>query len=691
MMRRIWLSLLLLAATLAPATAQIDRLPKVHARFVAEHDAVAPGGTVTVALEEDIRPGWHTYWSNPGDAGAPTEIHWTLPPGWRADAIQWPAPQRQPVGPLMDYGYEGKLWLLVDLHAPPDAKPGDMAKLSAAAQWLVCAQVCIPEDATLGLTLFIDAKPPAPDAVAAERFAAARAKIPTPSPWPIRYALAGDLKLYVMAPALASAARPVEAQFFPAQAGEVQDAAPQTLGFAEAGLVLAMQPGKKIAGLGALDGVLVLTSADKSVQALQVHAAPGVVPSAKFGGGGELSLLLALLFALLGGLILNVMPCVLPVLAMKALAVASHAGAHRSHARAEAFSYCAGAVLSFVAFGLVIVALRAGGAAIGWGFQLQEPIVVAALALLIFAVGLNLSGVFEVNAITAGDELTRRNGNIGAFFTGVLAVAVAAPCTAPFMATAIGYGFTQSPPVVLAVFAALGLGFALPFLLLGLVPALHRLLPKPGPWMVRLKHILALPMYAAAGWLLWVLAQQVNHNGLLAALFATAALGVALFVWGATRVSADWTRRVGTILTVLSLAVAVYALTFVARDKAPAPAQTQFAGMKSEPYSAARLNDLRKAHRAVFIDATASWCITCLVNEEAALSRPAVRAAFADKHIVLLVADWTNRNPEITALLEAHDRSGVPLYLYYAPGAAEPKVLPQILTEGIVLPALDTK
>ena len=690
MMRGIWLFFVLLAAMAVPAAAQIDRLPKVHARIVSEHDAVAPDGTVTVALEENIRPGWHTYWSNPGDAGAPTEIQWTLPSGWRADAIRWPYPQRDPVGPLMDYGYEGTVWLLVDLHAPPDAKPGEEVKLSAAVQWLVCAQVCIPEDATLGVTLFIDPKPPAPDAVSAEKFAAARAKIPAASPWPMRYALAGDLKLYVKSPALSSTARPVEAQFFPAQPGEVQDAAPQTLGFAKDGLVLAMRPGKKAAKLSALDGLLVLTSADKSVQALQVHAAPGTVPPAKFGGG-DLSLLLALLFAFLGGLILNVMPCVLPVLAMKALAVASHAGAHRGHARAEAFSYCAGAVLTFVAFGLLIVALRAGGAAIGWGFQLQEPIVVAALALLIFAVGLNLSGVFEVNAITVGDDLTRRNGLVGAFFTGVLAVAVAAPCTAPFMATAIGYGFTQSPPIVLAVFASLGLGFALPFLLLGLAPALHRLLPKPGPWMLRLKQILALPMYAAAGWLFWVLAQQVNRDGLFAALFAAAALGVALFVWGATRTAAEWTRKAGTILSVLCLAVALYALTFIAGDKAPAPAQTQFAGMKSEPYSAARLNDLRNAHRAVFIDATASWCITCLVNEEAALARPTVRTAFANKHVALLVADWTNRNPEITALLEAHGRSGVPLYLYYAPGATEPKILPQILTEGIVLQALDTK
>ena len=688
MMFRIWLFLLFAAASLAPASAQIDQLPKVHARFVSEHDGVAPGGTVTVALEENIRPGWHTYWSNPGDVGQPTEIKWTLPPGWKADPIQWPYPRREPVGPLMDYGYEGKVWLLADLHAPADAKPGDVAKLSAAVQWLVCAEVCVPEDTTLGLTLYIDAHPPSSDAIAAEQFASARAKIPVISPWPMRFALAGDLKLYVKAPALASTARPVAAEFFPLQSGEVKDAAAQTLHFADDGIVLVLQPGA--AKLRALDGILVLTSPDRSVQALRVHAEPGAVPSPS-GGAGEVGLALALFLAFVGGLILNVMPCVLPVLAMKALAVASHAGPERGRARAEAFSYCAGAILSFVAFGFVIVVLRAGGAAIGWGFQLQEPLVVAALALLIFAVGLNLSGVFEVNPITAGDSLVRRGGNVGGFFTGVLAVAVAAPCTAPFMATAIGYGFTQSPPVVLAIFVALGLGFALPFLLLGFAPGLHRILPKPGAWMLRLKQILALPMYAAAVWLVWVLAQQVNYGGLITALAAFAALGFALFVWGTTRIGADWKRHAGTFLALAGLAGTVVALSFVERAQAPAPSPSQFAGMRAQAYTPQLLEKLRTQHRAIFVDATASWCITCLVNEEAALSRPAVRKEFADKHVALLVADWTNRNPQITALLEAHGRSGVPLYLYYPPGTPEPKILPQILTEGIVLQALASK
>ena len=684
-MRRTLLLLLALFALPVSATAQIDRLPKVHVSLISDRDMVRPGGTLTVAIEQDIRPGWHTYWSNPGDAGTPTEIKWTLPPGWQASAIQWPYPQREPVGPLMDYGYEGKVWLLVDLTAPADATPGKV-EVTALVQYLVCREICVPEDANAALTLFVDPAAAGPDAVSTEQFAAARAKLPAPSPWPMHYALNGDLRLYVQAPALTGAAKPVEAQFFPTQSGEVDDPKPQTLGFAEDGIVLRLTPGVRMKQFETLDGVLVLTSTDKSVQALQVHAKKGPVPAVSFAEGGEIGLVLALLFAFVGGLILNIMPCVLPVLAMKALALAGHAGADRRHARAESFTYSAGAVVSFVALGLLIVALRTGGSAIGWGFQLQEPVVVALLALLMFAVGLNLSGVYEVEAVTAGDTLARRGGLAGAFFTGVLAVAVAAPCTAPFMAAAVGYGLTQSAPVVLAVFAVLGLGFALPFLLLGLWPAMHRILPKPGPWMVRLKHILAIPMYGAVLWLLWVLAQQVDRTGLIAALVGLIALGLALGVWNATRLKSTWPRTIGKVFALVALAATFYAVSIVGVALPPAPAEAaSHAGMKSEPYSAVRLEELRGEKRAVFVDATAAWCITCLVNEEAALSRPAVRQAFAEKNIVFLVADWTNKNPAITALLDAHGRSGVPLYLYYAPGAEKPVILPQLLTEGEVL------
>ncbi|HXL98512.1 MAG TPA: thioredoxin family protein [Rhizomicrobium sp.] len=671
-----------------PAAAQIDAAPKVQARLVGETGEAAPGGTLSVALEQDIRPGWHTYWLNPGEAGLPTTIEWSLPAGWHAGAIQWPYPKRLPVGPLMDYGYEGKPWLLSAIAVPKDAAPGMIVTLKAHASWLVCQNVCVPEDQTLSLPVSVSTAPAAPYATVEEQFAAARAKIPAASPWPVSFHAGGDLDLYVASPSLAKA-QLTDATFFPSSEGVVTGMAPQQIGTAATGMVLRLKPGNKAAGAKMLSGVLVLTSADGSVQALSVDAKPGAVPPAQFGGAaGDTSLALALLFAFLGGLILNLMPCVLPILAMKALAIASKAHGDKREAAREGFAYGAGAIASFVALGLAIVALRAGGAAVGWGFQLQEPAAVAAFALLIFAVGLNLSGVFEFANVTAGDALTRRGGVTGSFFTGVLAVAVAAPCTAPFMAAALGYALTQSAATSLLVFLALGLGFALPFVLIGLSPRLLAFLPKPGGWMLRFKQLLAFPMYGAAAWLVWVLTQEAGSTGLVAILAGMIALAFAAWSWSASREADGAWRTVGGVFAGLGLIAALAVLPLIHGD-APvaAPAAGSGSGLASAPYSAAHLAQLRAAKQPVFVDVTAAWCITCLVNEKVALSGAAVRAAFARKHVTYLVADWTSRNAEITALLEANGRSGVPLYLYYAPGA-DAAVLPQVLTEGDVLKAI---
>ena len=675
-MKRLILFLLLLAA---PAWAQPEPGPKVHARLVAEDKGVAPGGTVTVALEEKIAPSWHTYWKNPGDAGAPTEIEWTLPPGWKAGAIQWPRPKRLPVGPLMDYGYEGTPWLLSNLTAPADAVAGPVV-IKAHASWLVCQQICIPEDATLTLNLNVGAG--GHDPAVAKDFAAARALLPVASPWKVNYALGANLDLYVAAPALA-ASHPATADFFPATSGIIKNAAPQLVGYAKDGMVLRLSPGQKVGGT--LQGLLVLTGTDGSTQALEVSVPPGPVPSVEFAApaaaaSGDLSLWLALAFAFLGGLILNVMPCVLPILAMKALALADHG----ARGRGESFAYAGGAILSFAALGLSVLLLRAGGDSVGWGFQLQSPIAVAGFALLVFAVGLNLSGLFEVGSITAGEGLASRGGSVGAFFTGVLAVAVAAPCTAPFMAAALGYALTLSAPVALLVFIALGVGFALPFLLLGLWPRALTFIPKPGPWMLTFKQFLAFPMYGAAAWLVWVLAQEAGPNGVVIILSAFIALALALWLWGVTR-DMQRGRIIGGAVALLIFLAGLYGVSQLRQATAAPAAQATKLG---EPFSAAKLASLRASGRPVFVDATAAWCITCLVNEDAVLSRDSVKGAFASKNVAYLVADWTNQNPEITALLKENGRSGVPLYLYYAPGAATPKVLPQILTEGVVLDAL---
>ncbi|MBV9541968.1 MAG: thioredoxin family protein, partial [Alphaproteobacteria bacterium] len=444
-----------------------------------------------------------------------------------------------------------------------------------------------------------------------------------------------------------------------------------------------------------LNGVLVLKSADGSTQAIDIVAKPGAVPAVEFAAPatqeGGTSFGLALVLAFIGGLILNLMPCVLPVLAMKAFALSSLAGRDRSEAVRESLAYGVGAILSFVALGGLLVALRAGGQAIGWGFQLQEPIVVALFALLMFGVGLNLSGVYEIAGFGGGDALTRAGGGAGSFFTGILAVAVAAPCTAPFMAAALGYALTQSAAVALAIFLALGIGFAAPFVLIGVSPMLMRALPKPGAWMIRLKQALAFAMYGTAAWLVWVLAQQAGANAVAAALAAMVAAGFAAWIWGISRHFSPRGRGVGALITLIAMVAALSALWFI--KSAPAAANTASAvnvtGLPSESYSADRLAKLRAENRAVFINATAAWCITCLVNDEAALSGSKVHDAFAAKHVAYLIADWTRRDPAITALLSEHGRSGVPLYLYFAPGAPSPKVLPQILTEDDVLAALD--
>jgi thiol:disulfide interchange protein DsbD len=689
----------------APAFAQSGALPdaepKVNASFIAEHPAVTPGGKVTIALRELIRENWHTYWVNPGDSGAPTIINWELPEGWTAAAPQFPYPERIPVGPLMNFGYENEVVLLSDLTAPANAAPGQTVTLEADVMWLVCSDVCIPEETHLSLPLNIAADAPPPSAENAELFAAARAKLPHASPWKARYQVSDTrFGLLIEAPELASA-RPKSAVFYPYTDGMVQPAAPQSAGTASGGLVLQSAPGWKMttaekrSAVENIKGILVLTGADGRVDALDLEALPGPVPAAMVAlvGDSNLGLLTAMLFAALGGLILNLMPCVFPVLSMKALALAAKRDAPEK-ARALALAYGTGVLMSFAALAVLLIALQAGGAAVGWGFQLQQPLFVTLLALLMFAIGLNLSGLYEIGGGTlagAGEKLTRSSGATGSFFTGVLAVVVATPCTAPFMGAAMGYALTQNAGFALAVFLALGVGFALPFVLLGVFPRALRILPKPGAWMTSLRQIIAFPMYGAAIWLVWVLSLQTGSEGLLVALASALALAFGLWALGRAQASDGSARRAGFATAAIAVLGAAALTSYAGTFSPPAVAAPQAAAESAiayEPYTAARLEALRAEGRPVFINATAAWCITCLVNERVALSGDDLKNEFEQKKVAALKADWTNQNLEITALLSSQQRSGVPLYLYYAPGAQAPVVLPQILTESIVLAAL---
>ncbi len=670
--------LLLLAAL--PAAAQ--PAPKVQAELVTERAYVQPGGTVRVALHETIRPGWHTYWVNPGDSGEPSRLEWKLPPGWKASDIAWPYPKRLPVGPLMNFGYEDEVLLPVTLTAPADAKPGDTVTLTAHATWLVCEEVCIPEEADVSADIVIGPQ----DGAADPLFARWHERFPRPSPWPARYqAGEKDFRLFVDSPQIAGA-NAASVAFFPLTDGYIANAAPQTASAADGGLLIATTSGWKLdtqakrAKAAAVGGVLVLQDAGGETRALQFSAAPGSVPAAPASGIG---LLEALIFAFLGGLILNLMPCVLPILSMKALALAGKGGGARGEALRDSLVYALGVILSFAAFAIALLALRAGGEAVGWGFQLQEPIAVAAFAALMFAIGLNLSGLYDVPGFGGGGSLAARGGAAGSFFTGVLAVAVAAPCTAPFMGAAMGYALTQSAAVSILVFLSLGAGMAAPFVLLGAVPALRRWLPRPGAWMETLRQVLAFAMYATAIWLVWVLAQQSGADGVLYVLVAALALGFALWAYGRRQ------RGAGRVWLVLGLLGALGAFAALATIRGGEPSAVQNAGpIPHEAYSAERLAALRAEKRGVFVNATAAWCITCLVNEKVALSTPGVAAAFKNGKIAYLKADWTNRNSAITELLQSFGRDGVPLYLYYAPGARSAVVLPQILTEGIVTETL---
>jgi thiol:disulfide interchange protein DsbD len=679
-----------LLALAAPPEAATEH---VQARLVSSQSAVAPGQRFTVALEQNIKPHWHTYWLNPGDSGQATTIDWS---GAQAGAIQWPTPSIQAIGPIVNYGYEGRAALLVDLTVPADAKPGSRFKPAAAVKWLVCKDVCIPEDVSLGLDLPVVASAAeakaGPDAAQIEEW---RGALPKPATFAVQLKPAPE-GVRLSGPT----AGVTKAYFFADTWGAVAHSAPQALKVEGGGWALDIPAGDEPLAAGKpLSGVLVLTTAageqawavsapmpegagkgpgPADLSAPEAAASAAAVPAP--APESELGLLPALALALVGGLILNLMPCVFPVLSIKALALVRQ-GNHR----AEGLAYTAGVLASFAALAAVLIALRAGGQQVGWGFQFHSPVFVLVVAYLLFLVGLSLSGFFEIGGsfTGVGSGLAAREGVAGSFFTGVLAAVVATPCTAPFMGAALAFALSQPAAVMLAVFLALGLGLALPFLILAFWPAAQRWLPRPGAWMDKFKQALAFPMYAAVVWLLWVLAQQAGPDGVALALG-----GMVLIAFGLWWRNASGASAVGSGAALVSIVLALGAAGWI--KPVVAEARTAAGESAVEAFSPARLAELRGQNKPVFVNLTAAWCISCLVNERVALSRPEVHEAFAKAGVVYLKGDWTREDPQITAVLKAHGRSGVPLYLYYAPGAAEAQVLPQILTPGLVVEAVST-
>ena len=686
-----WISFPAAAATDQAATEQ------VKARLIASVDAVHPGDNILLGVQQLIIPHWHTYWKNPGDSGLATQIDYGLPDGAIVGPIQWPTPERISLGPVVNYGYQHEVTLLTPVKLPDNLAVGSRLPIKATAKWLVCEEACIPQEVELELALPVvapdsDAGPGSP------LIEQALARLPSDSPWPVELIQQPDGVILRVLGNEFQASQPSAVWFYPDEWGRVSNGAQQPRRIFNDGISLQLKSGDAPLSPGqTLTGVLTISESNgtntvtrgytvRSILASNVSSQPETAES-------ELAVPSAIVLALLGGVILNLMPCVFPVLSMKALALVSHAGHSSQRIRLHGWLYTAGVLTSFALLAAVLIGLKAGGSQVGWGFQFQSPLFVVGVAYLMFAVGLNLSGVFSIGGsiVGVGSSLARRSGYSGSFFTGVLATVVATPCTAPFMGAAIGFALTQPPVALLSVFLSLGLGLALPYLLLSYWPWLQRSLPKPGMWMDRLKQGLAFPMYGASAWLIWVLTQQAGANAVAVALAGIVAIGFACWLFEINKHSAVGARHVSSVFASLLLAAVLYGSYIGLEDSSSTQAAIQEQVTDSrhwEPFSTARLNALRSEGKPVFVNFTAAWCISCLVNERVALNQSEVKLALQSKSITYLKGDWTNRDAEITRFLAEFGRSGVPLYLYYPPGSwSKPAILPQILTAQIVTQA----
>jgi thiol:disulfide interchange protein len=636
--------------------------------LVAETDRPAAGSTVALALRATPQPGWHGYWRNPGDAGVGTRIAWTLPKGVTAGEMAYPVPGRLLIAGLMNHVYERPWTQIAPLTLPAGLAAGARIPVRAVVDYLVCTtELCVPERQELATELIVGDGTISPDRRAL--FDGWRRALPRPLGSQARYQRIGDrFRLSVPFPADAKLG---QAWFYAGAGGAVDYAAPQSAVRDGDRLVIETKAAANPAGR-AVEGVL--STGDGG--GLTLTARPGVVPAAQETDGGWRAAGIALAGAVLGGLLLNIMPCVFPILSLKALSLAK-SGEGEAQARRDALAYAAGVVLVCLALGGTLLAVRAAGSSAGWAFQLQDPRVIGVLLLLVAAIALNLAGLFELPT----PRFAGRGGQVGSFMTGALAAFVATPCSGPFMGAALGAALVLPTALALLVFAGLGVGIALPFLAIGFVPALRRRLPKPGMWMARLRRILSVPMFLTALALAWVLGRQAGVDGMTLGLAATLLAAFGLW-WTGRRQSAGGERAWWPGLAAGALAVAGVLLVHPA---APGAAASTAAGLSgAEPFSEERLAALRAQRRPVFAYFTADWCLTCKVNEKAAIETDTVADAFRAGKVAVLVGDWTDGDPALGRFIERHNRAGVPLYLWYAPGADAPRVLPQVLTRSMI-------
>jgi DsbC/DsbD-like thiol-disulfide interchange protein/cytochrome c biogenesis protein CcdA len=664
--------------------------PNVSAVLAAETAAPALGKKVTLAFVMTPKKGWHGYWVNGGDAGVGMRLEWQLPPGVRAGELRYPVPKPLIIFGLMNYVYEAPYTLLVDLDIAPNIAPGTRLPIKVRGDWLACTdRVCVPEGADLSVDLAVGLG--GADKAKQAQFDAYRAALPIPIDQQASYQITGNsVEIAIPFPAAADVSAPY---FFPLIEGVFDYPVPQSA--RRVGDRIVIKAAITASAIGQISGVLRYGDG----RGLIVNAAPGDVPAggkvipmdasnvAKKGGDTGFSFAAILGMALLGGLILNLMPCVFPILGLKALSL-SKMGGDEGAARRDALSYTAGVVLSCIMLGGVLLALRAGGQQVGWAFQLQEPRIVLLLFLLMAAITLNLLGVFELWAINAGGALAQKSGLAGSFWTGVLAAVVATPCTGPFMAAALGAALILPALPALTLFAGLGLGLATPYLAVAYIPRLRRMLPKPGPWLVTFQRWMALPMAITAAALLWLLWRLSGSAGMMVGAFGAFILcGALIFLGKGQRQPPGYKPSLFTGRPILSslvlVAFALASANILPREPLASMPGASGGMLSAAPYTDARLEQLRRSGTPVFVYFTADWCLTCKVNEAAAIERDSTAAAFTKAGVRTLVGDFTRSDPALARVLERHGRSGVPLYLYYAKGK-DAKILPQILTADML-------
>ncbi len=697
------LALLITAPSLLRAAPEV--VGAVTVELIAETTVVVPGERFNVALDFKLEPHWHLYWKNPGASGLPAEVEWQLPAGLSAGEIQWPAPERIELGGLMNYGYEDAVTLIVPIEAAQDFELGSAVPIQAEVSWLACEEFCMPGDASLSLALTAGAE--AVKSGEAPAFEAARARLPAPTaPWGVSAVIKWqDLVLTIEQ--VDGSAIPSDLYFYADKEGVIEPSALQALSSVGEGQVQ-LRAELDVAQLqepsAAVAGVLQSQSGNWSIN-LRIGAdaagaatdsLAGQVPAATGFEGVLLNLGLPgwLLLAFLGGLILNVMPCVLPVLSLKVFSLLKHSGQSRAQALLHGGAYTAGVVASFLALAAVLLALRAVGERIGWGFQLQSPNFVVVLTVVFFLFALNLMGVFEVGTslVGADTKVSKRNDALGSFGMGVLAAVVGAPCMGPLVASVSGIAVQTNAATGLLIFGVMGLGLASPFLFLSVFPKLVAYLPKPGVWMESVKQFMGFLLMAAVVFLALVAGRLGGVDAVIALLIALLVAGLAAWIYGRWSVPVK-PKRTQRIAQMISLALLVVASYYAISETKAAYENFETGSSVSkngqwQPWSSERVETELAAGKPVFIDFTASWCLICQVNKKVATHTQATEALFEEYGVVALEADWTRYDSAITTELERFGRSGVPLYVLYAPDG-EVTVLPQSLTNGIVREAVE--